>query len=232
MNNKIEKINNYLKELSRKKIKTLEEVEKQQEMSIQLQRLLDEEIAPLIIELNMIGLEVNSIWDLVNSKKGYLEAIPILLEHLTRDYSEKNKEGIVRSLAVKEAIGKIIPTLLNEYNKSDISATSLRWAIGNTIYTTITKNDEDQILSLIQIVKNKANGKSRQMFIMALGKTKSPIVEDVLINLLDDEEVIPYALDALGRIKSIKSKEKVSTLLKHKNELVRKEAKKTLMKIP
>lgn len=231
MNNKIDKINNRLKELVKKKVKTLEEVEKQQEKAIELQRLMNEEISPLIIELNMHGFEVNSIWDLVNSKNKYLDAIPILLEHLTRDYSEKNKEGIVRSLSVKEAIGKVVPTLLNEYNKSEKNATSLRWAIGNTIYTTITKNDEDQILPLIQVVKNRVNGSSRQMFVSALGKFQSKEVESVLIDLLLDEEVIIHTIEALGKMKSIKAKEEILKLTNHPKAVIRKEAIKALKKI-
>jgi HEAT repeat protein len=69
------------------------------------------------------------------------------------------------------------------------------------------------------------------MFIVALGKIKSEIAEDVLINLLDDYEVLPYVLDALGRMKSKKAKHKISILTNHSKTLIRKEAQKALNKI-
>ena len=48
------------------------------------------------------------------------------------------------------------------------------------------------------------------MFVAALGKIQSEEAEDVLIKLLDDEEVTPHALEALGRMKSKKAIEKMS----------------------
>lgn len=83
-------------------------------------------------------------------------------------------------------------------------------------------NDLENIFS---IVLNKENGISRQMFVTALGKVKSEESENVLIELLDDEEVTVYALEALGRLKSKKAKFKITLFTTHANSLVRKEAK-------
>ncbi|SFI85097.1 hypothetical protein SAMN04487893_101367 [Myroides guanonis] len=104
----------------------------------------------------------------------------------------------------------------------------LRWAIGNTIYITITEDDVEQILHIIQ---DKENGMSRQMFVAALGKTTSGKAEDVLIKLLDDDEVVVQALEALCRMKSKKSIEKILTLINHPKALVKKEAQKVLKKL-
>jgi HEAT repeat protein len=49
--------------------------------------------------------------------------------------------------------------------------------------------------------------------------------------LLDDEEVAPYAIEALGRIKSRKAKEKIAALTNHPNPLIKKEAQKALKRI-
>lgn len=180
-------------------------------------------------ELKKVGISINDIYDLVNSKKPYPEAIPVLLKLLKSNIEHKGlKEGVIRSLAVKEAIGKASPILLEEYNKTPKEQVMLRWAIGNSVYTTFTSDDVNQI---IKIVKDKTNGISRQMFVMALGKVKSTEVEDVLIDLLSDEEVCPHALDALGKLKSKKAKDKISILLKHPNKLIKKEAEKALKKL-
>lgn len=179
-------------------------------------------------ELAKVGVAVNDIYDLVNTDKPYPAAVPVLLNLLQEGIEHIGiKEGVVRALAVKEAIGKASPVLIAEYNRTPKDKMLLRWAIGNTIYTTITEDDVESILPIIQ---DKTNGTSRQMFVAALGKIKSEKVEDVLISLLDDEEVTPHALEALGRLKSKKAKEKISMLTNHPKALIRKEALKALKK--
>lgn len=182
-------------------------------------------------ELAKIGIIVDNIYDLVNTNKPYREAIPVLI-NLLKECKEPSsiKEGIVRALAVKEAAGKANSTLLDEYDKTPKDRASFRWAIGNTISVIITHDDVSRILPIIQ---NKENGISRQMFVLALGKAKEKKseFEDILIKLLDDDEVASHALDALGKIKSQKAKEKISTLINHPRSLIRKEAQKALKKI-
>lgn len=180
-------------------------------------------------ELAKAGISVNDIYDLVNTDKPYPTAIPVLLNLLQEGIEHIGiKEGIVRALAVKEAIGKASPVLIAEYNRTPKDKTLLRWAIGNTIYTTITENDVESILPIVQ---DKTKGMSRQMFVAALGKVKSEKAENVLINLLDDEEVTPHALEALGRMKSSKAREKITMLTNHPKALIRKEALKALKKV-
>ena len=159
-------------------------------------------------ELNKVGVAINDIYDLVNTKESYPKAIPVLIDLLRKDIEPINiKEGIIRALAVKEAIGLASPILLEEYNKISKDKMMLRWAIGNTIYTTITEEDIERIKI---IVRDKSNGISRQMFVLALGKVKAKEkVEDILIELLDDDEVCPHAIEALARLKSKKSKREV-----------------------
>ena len=42
--------------------------------------------APLVDELKAAGFKVESSWDLVNTAGSYPTAVPILLEHLPRQY--------------------------------------------------------------------------------------------------------------------------------------------------
>lgn len=180
-------------------------------------------------ELEKVGISINDIYDLVNTNESYPTAVPVLLNLLETGIDDMGtKEGVVRALAVKEAIGKASPILIAEYNRVPKDKMLLRWAIGNTIYTTITKDDVESILPIVQ---NKTNGISRQMFVAALGKVKIENVENVLINLLDDDDVIAHALEALGRMKSKKAKDKISALTNHPKALIRKEALKALKKV-
>ena len=72
-------------------------------------------------ELSKVRIFVNSIYDLVNTKKPYPEAISVLIDLLEKnDISNRRiREGIVRSLTVKEAKGKANSILIAEY---------LRWS--------------------------------------------------------------------------------------------------------
>jgi hypothetical protein len=228
MNNKIEELSKKFTELIQKTYKSQEDLKSQEEIRIALEKSLSEEETELVKDLNSVGLNILSVWDLVNTKDKYPKAVPLLLAHLGKDYSDKSKEGIIRALAVKEAIGKASLVLITEYNRMPKDKMLLRWAIGNTIYTTITENDVENILPIVQ---DKTNGMSRQMFVAALGKVKSEKAENVLINLLNDEEVTPQALEALGRMRSKKAKDKISMLTNHPKALIRKEALKALKKV-
>jgi HEAT repeat protein len=180
-------------------------------------------------ELAKVGVSINSVYDLVNTNQPYPSAVPVLLNLLKVGIEDVGtREGVIRALAVKEAVGKASSILLAEYDKVPRSQMMLRWAIGNTIYTTITEADVE---SIVPIVMDKENGISRQMFVAALGKVKSAKAEDVLITLLDDDDVASHSLEALGRIKSSKAKDKIAALTTHPRALIRREALKALKKI-
>lgn len=59
---------------------------------------------PIIGDLHRAGVEVTSVWDLVNSSDPYPAALPVLIEHLERrGYPDRVLEGVARALAVKPA---------------------------------------------------------------------------------------------------------------------------------
>lgn len=181
-------------------------------------------------ELQKAGIEVDGIYDLVNTSDAYPKAIPVLLNLLKTDalVDDRIKEGVIRALAVKEAKGLANNVLLEEFYKIPKEKMLLRWVIGSTMEVITTENEVDEI---IKIVRDKSNGMSRQLFVEALGKIKSEKIENVLIELLEDEEVVPHALNALGKLKSKQAKPYINQLLHHKNSLFRKEAQKALKKI-
>ena len=61
------------------------------------------EQAELVDDLKAVGIDVTSIRDLVHRYKSYPAAIPVLLRHLKRPYSERTREAIARSLTVPDA---------------------------------------------------------------------------------------------------------------------------------
>ena len=69
------------------------------------------------------------------------------------------------------------------------------------------------------------------MFVLALGKIKSEISEDVLISMLYDDDVAAHAISSLGKLRSKKAEEKIKGLITHSRSLIRKEATKALERI-
>lgn len=59
---------------------------------------------PIVQDLAEAGIEVASVWDLVNTSTPYPGALPILLKHLERGgYPDRVMESLGRALAVKPA---------------------------------------------------------------------------------------------------------------------------------
>lgn len=228
MNVEINRIEKRLIDLIRKPNKTQDEISEKERLRSLFGKALKENEKPLTEDLVKVGLKVTSCWDLVNKESSYPEAIPILIEHLSNPYHHKIKEGIIRALTVKEAKGKAGKKLLEEFNKTPKDSLDIPWLIGNAMTVVISREDIDGV---IQIVKNKENGNSREHFVEALGNIKSEKSEKVLVDLLDEDELTLYALKALGRLKYQISNSKIMELLKHKDIEIQKEAKKALKSI-
>jgi len=181
-------------------------------------------------ELENAGVNTAKYSSLLAISESYSKAIPVFVEFFKNEEfdSMRTKEMLVRALTVKEAKGIVNEILISEYHKyPEKGFESYRWAIGNTFTAIITKEDEDNI---IDIVSNKSNGNSRQMFVYALKAIKSIRVENTLIDLLDDRDVTGHAIYALGCMKSQKAKAKIEFLLNDKSAYIRREAKKALKK--
>ncbi|KQM38110.1 hypothetical protein ASE59_12570 [Sphingomonas sp. Leaf10] len=117
-------------------------------------RYLTEE-APLREDLRRLGFSVKWVWDFVNAKENYyVSAVPTLINHLKRPYSDEIREGIARALAIKEArgvAGTAILAVLEEDGLSD----QLRWALANTLTTVADRSNKDEIKKLLRVETNK-----------------------------------------------------------------------------
>ena len=90
---------------------------------------------------------------------------------------------------------------------------------------------QEDVDDIIEIIKKKEYGASRQMFVYALRRVNAEKAEDLLIDLLDDTDVVAHVIGVLGKMKSQKAKSKITELLSDKNSFVRKQAAKALKKI-
>ncbi|MEM6362741.1 MAG: hypothetical protein AAF731_21810, partial [Bacteroidota bacterium] len=140
------------------KPKSKDEIEETLMLAKEIEALRAKEYQSLINELKVLGINIESIWDLVNTKSSYKAAIPILIAHLSKPYHIKNKEGIIRSLAVKEAKGVACRAIIDEYHKASKDNFNYRWTFGNTMSVIIT---EEYLNDVVAIVQDENNGESR-----------------------------------------------------------------------
>ena len=69
-------------------------------------RALAQAEMPIVSDLQGVGVEVNSVWDLVNTSQPYEAALPVLMEHLERGgYPDRVMESLARAVSTKTASG-------------------------------------------------------------------------------------------------------------------------------
>lgn len=59
----------------------------------------------VVLDLRSAGVQVDSVWDLVNMPEPYPSALPVLMDHMERGgYPERVMESLGRALAVKPSV--------------------------------------------------------------------------------------------------------------------------------
>ena len=89
--------------------------------------------AALVGQLGATGIAVGSVWDFVSTTDAPLEAIPILVAHLSQSHHPRVWEGIVRALSIKRARNGAFESLKRFYVAETIE--SRRWLLANAIGT-------------------------------------------------------------------------------------------------
>lgn len=151
---------------------------------------------PLVDDLHATGLNVDSVWDLVNTSAPYPSAVPVLLEHLQRPYPSRVREGIARALAVPEA--KIGWKLLVDMfiRERDRSAHGPKWALACALGAAA---DDAVFSDVVTLLKDKRHGENRVPLLGALARSRQPEARSALLQLRDDVDLSSDAEDILGR---------------------------------
>jgi hypothetical protein len=158
---------------------------------------------PVGADLRKAGLDVTSPWDLLTYSKEYPEAIPILLDHLNRDYLDRTREGIVRALSVKFAY-ESWPFLIEHYKRarhgisSDGIVLGVKDALANALAIHMSKENID---SIIDLLLDRRHGKSRAFLLMAIRTRFSKRLAEVVDRLGEDPEINHEILRCLTKLK-------------------------------
>lgn len=179
--------------------------------------------------LHEVGVQAQTIWDLVNSGATYRNAIPALLDLLPSIGDRKVKEGIVRALTVPEARKLATMPLIAEMRASGGDET-LGWAIGNALSVVVTPEDE-AFDDLAALLRDKKLGRARQMLPEALARTKDSRALGVLLEVLSQEEITGHVLHALGKLQKSEAYPQIERYLTHPNAWIKREARNALKRI-
>ncbi|MCU1509013.1 MAG: hypothetical protein JWQ12_1278 [Glaciihabitans sp.] len=156
--------------------------------------------APLVRDLREAGFQVDSLWDLVNAKYSFPRAIPILIEHLTRDYPTRIRSGIARALAGPESAPYWFQ--LEQYFKL-AEDTSEKQAFAVALRAAAT---EEHVEDLIRLFKDPSNGRNRGLFIAPLVRSKNPAAR-AAVEAVEEDPVLGHEakLRLYGRKKRAQS---------------------------
>jgi hypothetical protein len=127
------------------------------------ERQLDEVERPIAADLRAVGVEVNSVWDLVNTSDPYPAALPVLMEHLERGgYPEVVMEGLGRALAVKPSVAfwdRLKARWLHARDPGEEDGAAVALAACAT---------KKQLDDLIEFVSAEDRGESRLFFVRSI----------------------------------------------------------------
>lgn len=155
-------------------VRDMEERQAQHAAKVAEQRAeLEPETGPMMEELHALGVKVvmnaarqldlepeerpgqtpvpiKSVWDLVNTPSSYPEAIPILAKYLQVARHPVLRNGLARSLTVKEARGAAGRVILHELkSEKDPAGSEERWALANALTMAADESMEDELRTLI-----------------------------------------------------------------------------------
>ena len=144
-------------------------------------RKLREAEKPIVEDLKRAGVDVTSVWDLVNTSDPYPEALPVLLDHLRRGgYPDRVMESLGRALGVGPA-ASVWETLRELYLAAQGNGEEEGLAVALAASATA-----DHLDALIALLDETSRGSTRIHFLRAIKRVGGKRGLDVLTSLRDD----------------------------------------------
>lgn len=148
---------------------------------------------PIVADLRAAGVDVDSVWDLVNTSVPYPAALPVLIEHLDKGgYPERVMESLGRALAVKPAVrywDRLKARYLNARDSGEEDGCAVALAASAT---------RAQLNDLIGFLALDERGTSRTYFLRPIKRLGGDAGRSLLKSLLDDPTFGKEAAALLG----------------------------------
>jgi hypothetical protein len=119
---------------------------------------------PLLQALAAVGIELDSVWDLYKFPEYRSKAIPVLLDHVTRDYPDKVLLGIGIGLDHKSARARWVE-LKRVYLETDRDVVRDRLAAALSGCAS-----KDQYADLLSFLRNDRLGETRIYFLRPINR--------------------------------------------------------------
>ena len=142
------------------------------------------EEAHLLGDLRVVGWDLNSVWDFLKTREPYPEALPVLLKHLARDYSDGTRDGIARALAVRAA-RYAWPELIAHWRAAP-EGSRTKDGLAVAVANAATPRD---IEALIDLACDTSLGSSRIFLLRPLMRSRNPKAREALEALADDPQL-------------------------------------------
>lgn len=155
---------------------------------------LHEEQAPLLAELQAVGIDLSTVWHLSSRTPSYQHAIPILLAHLQRSYDQRILEGIAYALAYRAArpLGWELMIDLARGRLREKPALSAMMA---AISAMALPSDLEAVMELIS---DRSLGSGRIFLVRNMMRSRNPRAREMLLSLRDDPDL---RLEIAARLK-------------------------------
>jgi hypothetical protein len=184
------------------------------------------EEGPILRSLGEIGYDVGSLAELRHSGVRYRKAIPVLAAALPQVSETRTLMEVVRVLSVPWATPAATLPLIELFRSvEDDTGLGVRWAVGNALDVTWS---DDYFDELVGLARDGAFGRSREMVVVGLGRSKKPEAGAVLIELLNDPVVSGHAVKALRKLRLPAARQGLERMLDDDRAWVRKEAQRAL----
>jgi hypothetical protein len=190
-------------------------------------------------ELDAAGIPEDTVWELVNSRNDYPEAVPIMvdwLEHLDERVPPGEdrrawRAGLLRNLITKHAKGnRAAADILFRQFEIEPPLTNLELeAAGFALAQVAERSDFPRIAALI---RSERDFPTKSVLVEWLGQIKTEEAKDLTVSQLPYPGMRIPAMRALVRQKATGVREAVAEYLDDEHEVFRKEARKTLDKLP
>jgi hypothetical protein len=127
--------------------------------------------APVVEALRKCGLDVDSVWRLVNMPNTYDHAIHVLADQLQRPYPDRVLEGVARAMAIPAAreVWNEMISVFRAWN--DPTAFGAKAGLANAIAAAA---DDSVIEDVIQLIQERQHGDNRALLLTALGRSRDP----------------------------------------------------------
>jgi hypothetical protein len=159
-------------------------------------RRLREAERPIVADLQRVGVDVSSVWDLVNTANPYPDALPVLLSHLARGgYPDRVMESLGRALAVKPSVAvwdELRALYLQAAGRGEEEGLAVALAASAT---------KDEFPALVALLGETSRGSTRIHFLRPIKRLGGAEGVALLERLADDDLFGREATALLRRVK-------------------------------